>query len=282
MNSLVKASVRAAVAGVPDFGPACPYCSCRTILQSSASADCRPFRRCEDCGSFLCEGNGGRLESASAEPVFRNPAYWASRADWMERLLTYPPHRILDLDCQDGAFLNAWPWTMRRDGIEPRPELAELAIASGLRVFTGEPADFRPDVAYDLIAWFGGFAGLRGIRARVERASRWLAPGGLLIIGAPTPDCMRHRFGAKIAPSGWIDPTHTAGYPSRKWLTEAVEEAGFERVAEAWTDGGIAPPTSRGEGFLKRLPAVGRWVAHAGPLTHSAYFDYYEAAFRRL
>lgn len=277
MNSLVRASVRAAVSGVPDFGPTCPFCDARDAFEASP-AESTTYHRCRDCGAYLSvhtpSNDGERIPVRS-----RSERYWQARAAWMRDHLGYSPRRILDLNGGAGEFLGAWPWTIRRDGIAAENDSAQIAAENGIRVFTGTIAECDPGLEYDIVSWYGGAEIGFEIRRHLRRASSWVAAGGLLAIGCPTLECRRHRFGEDPRPGAWSEAiAREAAVPSREWLEGIIESFGFTLVAEAWTGGGIELASARA---TKPLGGLRSWIADRSPLTQSPVLDYHEALFRR-
>jgi SAM-dependent methyltransferase len=141
-----------------------------------------------------------------------------------------PAGRLLEIGCAYGFFLDLARrhWDVR--GVEIVPECVQHARdALGLNV---QRADFAalPDEpeAYDVICLWDTLEHLPEPVACVEKAARWLRPGGVLAITTNDIDSLV----ARVRRGRWRQihsPTHLY-YFSASTLTRAVRRAGLQRV----------------------------------------------------
>jgi SAM-dependent methyltransferase len=155
---------------------------------------------------------------------------YLARARVIEGLAT--PARWLDVGTAQGHFCcaarEAWPQT-RFDGLDigQGVEQAERAgwVEHGYRGFLPDVAD---DLAgtYDVVSLFHCLEHTPDPRAELAAAYRVLAPGGLLVIEVPNPECvMGHIFGRFWFP--WFQPQHLH-LLSVANLSRLLRDAGFE------------------------------------------------------
>ncbi|MCB9727193.1 MAG: class I SAM-dependent methyltransferase [Deltaproteobacteria bacterium] len=244
----------------------------RTACPSCASPDLRPFITTTDLlqqkpGTFHLERCGG------CELVFQNPRLSLAGlnyyyADFYEGLgesvastmFAVPvdayrrraamvlahaePTRWLDVGTGHGHFCLAVRSAVPQasfDGLDLSESIDEAARRGWVRRgFRGLFPELAPRLAgqYDVVSMSHYLEHTREPQAEIAAAHTALAPGGLLFIEQPDPDCKMGRWlGRWWLP--WFQPQHQhlpAARHAERWLTEA----GFEIVA--WQRGEAHAP----------------------------------------
>ncbi len=153
---------------------------------------------------------------------------FASRIDSLRKLK--PAGRLLEIGCAFGFFLELARahWEVR--GLDVAAEC--IQHARGELGLNADVADFLalPDEpeSYDVICLWDTLEHLRRPVRCIERAGRWLKPGGVLAITTNDMDSAV----ARVRGSKWRQihpPTHLF-YFSAETLRRAVEKAGLETV----------------------------------------------------
>lgn len=232
--------------------PACPVCRGRSWSKRRWFTS---LRNCADCGTVLNDRSGTRAEEearyrwsvARADEESRDhaggrtsEAKAASVAEdrwrFVRRQADGTPHRVLDVGCGAGAFLEA----ARRDGaevcgIEIDPVAANRARARGLSVTIGSICDSVPlGYGWDAVTLWDVVDHLDEPAEALARLIPRMKPGGLLVVRgrnatlhAPIkrltlflrrvlpflvlPDpAVVHRFG--LRPEGWARLLDRAGF----------------------------------------------------------------------
>jgi 2-polyprenyl-3-methyl-5-hydroxy-6-metoxy-1,4-benzoquinol methylase len=169
-------------------------------------------------------GLGSRLEQAYRELVLRHHVAVARRH------FPRPSPRVLDIGCGSGSFLHV---LARRTGI--RGEGLEISVSAaaaareqyGLTVRAGDvgTADF-PEGAFDFIVIFHVVEHLARPREALAKVSRWLAPGGVLLVQVPNLASWQFRwFGRRW--TGIDIPRHLINY-TPGCLAGLLRDAGLE------------------------------------------------------
>lgn len=166
----------------------------------------------------------------------------------------YSGRRLLDLGV--GAV----------DGIEPVPEMADRAKASGYRRVYGERLERVMDeiapASYDGIVLFDIIEHLEDPWGALAAARRWLRPSGKIALSVPNvafwsvrKELLLGRF--QYAQSGILDRTHLRFFTLRT-LSDALAEADLEATLRTAT--GAPLPLLRlagaGECAAKRWPSL--------------------------
>jgi methionine biosynthesis protein MetW len=153
--------------------------------------------------------------------------------------------RVLDVGCGTGALA-----TMLRDvrkvtvfGVEPDADRAALASERGITVYHGvlTPALADRIGQFDVVIYADVLEHLADPLAELRIASRFVAPGGLILVSVPNiahwsvrADLLRGRF--RYAEYGIMDATHL------RWFTEEtarqlMAQAGIDVVSVQQTAG---------------------------------------------
>ncbi len=154
-----------------------------------------------------------------------------------------PQGPILDVGCGDGVLLEA---LMSRGRVAVGIERGEVAVNGHLDVRQVEIADFdERSGEWAAVVFWHSLEHLRDPRAAVQRASRLLAPSGLLVIALPN----RASWQSRWLGDRWLAldlPRHLVHLPARA-LVDGVLESGLKidrlsywragQVAFGWLDG---------------------------------------------
>lgn len=166
-----------------------------------------------------------------AEALFSGrPGLYRERARSVEQFGT--PRRWLDVGTGQAHFCcaakSSWPET-QFDGLDIGEGVDEALKAGWIdRGFRGFLPEVAPQIAgsYDVVSLFHCLEHTPDPRAELEAAFTALAPGGLLVIEVPDPECVLGRvFGRFWLP--WFQPQHLH-LLSIKNLTKLLREYGFE------------------------------------------------------
>ena len=213
------------------------------------------YLRCGRCGLVRLETPFSWEEKARAYPLAYEAYqeapenwllrlglrwYWSRRVWAMNRFFSRPPGVALDVGCATGGFLAALRergWEVC--GVEPHPEAAARAAAwlgtAAVRAAPLEAVDFPP-ASFDLVTLWDVLDHLPDPPAALRWITRWLRPGGLLVLGLPYLDSWDARlFGPDWL--GWDAPRHLYLFPEAT-LREIVAGAGFRVIAARCFYGG--------------------------------------------
>jgi SAM-dependent methyltransferase len=143
--------------------------------------------------------------------------------------------RALDVGSGSGLFLGTLArlgWDVL--GVDTSRAAADQAQRSlGIEVRVGSFLDVDlPEAAFDHVRMGHVLEHFHDPLAALRRVTAVLAPGGMLFVETPNPDCLPARLlGDEWFP--WEAPRHTFLFPPDA-LASALEEAGFE-VQKLWT-----------------------------------------------
>jgi len=229
---------------------ACPICGTK----------CDPYLetwvfRCPACGlqrSTLAPDLGRKeaLDEAAREEALRElrRANFARVLAMLRRARGGSGGRLLDVGCAHGWFLRqAREAGFDALGLEPDPEIAGLAAASGVPVRAGSfPEALAADEVFDVVVFNDVLEHLPDAAAALERARRHLAPGGTLLINLPSSSGFLYRTASLLARLGlhgpfrrlwqWGLPSPHLWYFDRAQLAALAARHGFERVSGGTLD----------------------------------------------
>lgn len=157
-----------------------------------------PLLRCADCGQLVSQATPVRYWETMAQfdrSDFNQPAgtelerrnrVARRRLRVVAKLLGKPPGaaRLLDVGCSRGQFVQAaMDFGFEAEGVEPAPQVAAAARASGLKVRQGllEEQHFA-DASFDALTLFEVVEHLKDPRSLLGECRRVLKPGGILVI----------------------------------------------------------------------------------------------------
>jgi SAM-dependent methyltransferase len=156
-----------------------------------------------------------------------------ARTDREVRHLRLPAgSSILDVGCGNGEFLvQAQRAGWRAQGVDPDPQAVATCRRAGLEAVNGtiETVDLAPR-SLDAVTFAHVLEHLHDPRRALRRARELLRTGGLLWLATPNVDAAGH---AHFGPD-WLglDPPRHLVVFSRRALARAVEDAGFDVVAQ--------------------------------------------------
>lgn len=157
-----------------------------------------PLLKCSACAQLVSQVSAARYWEAMQafdEPQFNQPTQReaARRTSVAQRrlkriaaLLGQPPGdcRLIDVGCSRGHFVSAAAALgFMAEGVEPAPQIAAAARASGLVVHLGLLEDLRlPDASFDAVTLFEVIEHLKEPIPLLRECARILKPGGILCI----------------------------------------------------------------------------------------------------
>lgn len=153
-----------------------------------------PVVECDRCGLVRTEASPGDASEAYSEYYGQRQSAFESITNWLRRrrvlrvLRTDKPGAILDVGCGRGGFLaaiRAAGW--RVAGVErPVPGYQNLWTTARLDVSTRdwEQTEY-PNASFDVVTFWHVFEHLPAPHEALERASRVLTAGGILVIAVP-------------------------------------------------------------------------------------------------
>lgn len=183
--------------------------------------------RCRSCGLWRSALGDGRLQAAAVLDEDRRVRGLAAVRDANVRLTLdllardrpLSGLRLLDVGCAYGWFLlEAGRRGVRGTGIEPDAGIAEVARRQGLDVRTGYfPEALEPSETFDLVAFNDVLEHVADLDGTLEACRRTLAPGGLLVVSAPSSEGALYRLAVALRRLGMRPPLSRLwqeGFPS--------------------------------------------------------------------
>jgi SAM-dependent methyltransferase len=185
--------------------------------------------QCRMCGlwrSALGSGDGRLQDSTALDEERRQRGLAAVRAanirltlDLVGRDRPLQGLRLLDVGCAYGWFLlEARRSGLAGVGIEPDPDIAEAARREGLDVRTGYfPDAVGPAETFDIVSFNDVLEHLADLGGILESCRSILAPGGLLVVVAPSSEGVLYRTAMVLARLGVRAPLGRLwqeGFPS--------------------------------------------------------------------
>jgi SAM-dependent methyltransferase len=208
--------------------------------QSTEPALTEPFRllRCEGCGTAVTGGApvAGLHESgvyAGATPRGMPLVGHARMLFVREKLAILrsvgaPPASVLDIGAGRGAFVaGATASGYRATGLEPGPSGESAQATNGIIRATLEDAAI-PEGSIDVATMWHVLEHLDRPAESLELVSRWLRPGGALIVAVPNLGSWQARLGGRR----WFHldvPRHRAHY-TPAGLSAVLQRAGLAPV----------------------------------------------------
>lgn len=183
--------------------------------------------RCRSCGLWRSSLGSGKLgESDILDEERRQRGLAEVRAanmrltfDLLARDRPLGGLRLLDVGCAYGWFLvEARRRGMEGVGIEPDPVIAEAARRQGLDIRTGYfPEAVSPAESFDVVAFNDVLEHLADLDGTLEACRSLLAPGGLLVVSAPSSEGALYRLAVALRRLGARAPLERLwqkGFPS--------------------------------------------------------------------
>jgi SAM-dependent methyltransferase len=165
--------------------------------------------------------------------------------------------RLLDFGCGVGRLcLLAGEHAIHTTGIEPDASGRELAAKTlGRPVYASldELRAAEPNASFDIITMWDVVEHLRNPWNVLEDLSRFLAPGGLILMSTPNAGSLR----ARLERDRWdnaTNPTHFY-YFTRRSLRSVLERFGFSAIEE-WR----FPVRYPGHSIIRRIVNRGLWA----------------------
>jgi SAM-dependent methyltransferase len=157
-----------------------------------------------------------------AAPPPLPPHAWL-RFDAVQRLLPPAVERVLEIGAGQGSVGSLLSRRYTYVGLEP--DATSFAVAAqridGGVVVHGDDAGYTPTEPFDLVCAFEVLEHLEDDRGALERWSRFLRPGGWVLVSVPNG---RDRMGAADRRAGHFRRYDTAD------LLDALERAGYGEV----------------------------------------------------
>jgi len=158
-----------------------------------------PLLRCTRCGQLISqcseeqyrqsmrEFNTAEGTQPKRDAVRRRFHRSRKYLEQIEKMLHKPCReiRLLDVGCSSGYFLTvATQFGFYAEGVEPGEDAVQTARAAGLTVHLGLLENVGlPEQSFDVVTLFEVIEHLKDARDTLQRVSRLLRPGGMLVIG---------------------------------------------------------------------------------------------------
>ena len=176
----------------------CPVGCATPLTETSIVLPEGPLLRCPGCGQLMSQVSTGRywetmrqfdradFNQPMGRELERRFAVARRRLAVITRLLNKGPAeiRLLDVGCSRGQFIAAaGKLGFDAEGVEPAPQVAAAARASGLKVRAGllEEQQF-PAASFDTVTLFEVIEHLREPRPLLAECHRILKPEGMLVL----------------------------------------------------------------------------------------------------
>jgi SAM-dependent methyltransferase len=172
-------------------------------------------------------------------------------------------HRLLDIGCAHGWFLEHANARFDVLGIEPDAAVGQATAARGLPVRQG----YFPDVLqageqFDVLVFNDVIEHIPNVRSALDACSERLPAGGLLVLNLPNSRGLFYRMSkvfARLGLSGPFERLWQKGLPSphvhyfdQRNLTALASRHGFDLVDS------MELPALRADGLMERLRYVGK------------------------
>lgn len=177
---------------------ACPVGCHAALIDTRLTVSEGALRRCAGCGQLLSRTDEVRYQKTLAlfdagefnliegRALGRRDAVAQRRIARIARLLGKPHRdiRLCDVGCSRGQFVAAaLAAGCNAEGVEPAPQIAQIAHDAGLPVRTGLLEDQKfPDSTFDALTLFEVVEHLRAPLPLLAECRRVLKPGGILLI----------------------------------------------------------------------------------------------------
>jgi SAM-dependent methyltransferase len=203
------------------------------------------YARCTSCGLVYL-----RRRPAAEDLDDYYPPRYIQRGrgpEWMHRLfrtldlrprvaltLAQPGHRVLDVGCSTGEFLDQVRAQRRVvAGVEPSEWASAAAAGRGLPVWPSTVSDARlPQGAFDVVTMWDVIEHLDDPLGDLVAIRRALRPGGRLLVTTPVLDGWEVRAFGHAWP-GWDAPRHLTLFTQAR-LGDLLSEAGFRVLGRRW------------------------------------------------
>ena len=166
-----------------DLSLRCPACGSgwTSIVLSSVTAT-GPLFACSECATRFFEKDCNQPEEVVPTAAkSEDSVFWEAQVEWLTGLMDYTPQRVLDIGCAEGHFLDEWPLTVRKFGIDSDETKSSVASAKGIRILQGtDECSFDVVTCYDVLSRSAFSNKVFGLFPHL------VAPGGLLAIQIPT------------------------------------------------------------------------------------------------
>ena len=184
-------------------GQECPACG------GDLRSVCPWVRRCDACAfmkSTLQAGPGRGVQGLEAVRALN----YETILDLIERLLSTPVPRLLEVGCARGWFIErAAGRGMHIEGIEPVLDPGIDANVQTLNIRSGHfPEALSEDESYDAIVFNDVFEHLPDPVSAIVEIERRLDPGGLAVLNLPSSDGVIFRFAQRLFRLGVVGPYH--------------------------------------------------------------------------
>lgn len=209
--------------------------------------------RCARCGTVFVSPlpDQAAIESTYLAPDYHSSAHGQERrmraeADARAAILRkFGVRDVLEIGCGPGHFLDACrDLGMRVEGIDRAPT-AEAPRQRGHLVHDLWFSDFGPPTPrFDAVAMFEVIEHVPDPKDMLQRARRWLRPGGFLALSTPSSSGLPARLlGARFP---MVSPPDHLALFSRDGLQRLLAAAGFDPVRWASFSGLGRPQLRRG------------------------------------
>ena len=152
--------------------------------------------------------------------------------------------QLLDVGCAHGWFIECAASRFNVTGVEPDPDVAAATRARGLTVRSGFfPDALAPSECFDVIVFNDVLEHIPNVNATLVACWQHLAPGGCVIVNAPSSRGFLYRLSvllARVGLSGAFDRMWQRGFPSPHVhyfatanLTLLAHQVGFELGARS-------------------------------------------------
>lgn len=180
-------------------------------------------------------------EYCNKSQKFKKVRYWDNQVKYISNLIGRSENlNILDIGCRTGDFLYHWNPNNNLHGIEINDINAEIAKSRGIKVFKEFAENIDFDIQFDVITCYAIIEHLFSPMEFLEKLTRNLKPGGILVVMIPTIECnLVKKLERKNIQWHMFSPPQHINFFSRNFLDNYFKENGINLLNRYYISGGM-------------------------------------------